>query len=438
MKRRQQMICYGLITVFAFILYAMWAYHLPFDMTPDEEMRYQLPEWILQNGRLPIGDEPELRHYAWGFSYAYIPYFPSLIAVVFMKVASLFGATGDLLFIAARLVSSASGAATVFMMLLIGEMAFKRPETKFLFTVFVGFLPQFVFLSAYFNNDTFAVFCCSMMLYAWIRGVKDHWSIKTSAILGVAIGMCMITYYNAYGMILCSIIVYMVSIWQDEEIEKKRNTFFRRGFLIAGIALLIGGWFFVRNVIIHDGDFLGMNSMLACGELYAVDALKPSMRQTFYNQGLPVSAMLNDGRWKMWTTRSFFACFGFMQVWAHEDTYFWYYRILIVGAVCALISFREKKMRIIYLCCILATLIPIGLTIRYSYAVDYEPQGRYVMSCLPAMMFLVSTGYEKIAGLIAKLHNVLGVIFTFIVGAGWLYLFGFIFKSLIIPWCWGR
>ena len=65
--------------------------------------------------------------------------------------------------------------------------------------------------------------------------------------LGVAIGICALTYYNAYGFILCSIIVYCMSSYK---LHFTFNEFLKKGFLIAIAALVVGGWFFIRNAMI--------------------------------------------------------------------------------------------------------------------------------------------------------------------------------------------
>ena len=49
-------------------LYFCWACHLQQSWCPDEYMRDDVAFWILQNGRLPVGNEPELINPIWGFS----------------------------------------------------------------------------------------------------------------------------------------------------------------------------------------------------------------------------------------------------------------------------------------------------------------------------------------------------------------------------------
>ena len=46
--------------------------------------------------------------------------------------------------------------------------------------------------------------------------------------------------------------------------------------------------------MIHNGDFLGMNSMYDCGEKYAMPGYQLSQRDTYQNQGISVFSMIFD------------------------------------------------------------------------------------------------------------------------------------------------
>ena len=91
------------------------------------------------------------------------------------------------------------------------------------------------------------------------------------------------------------------------------NEFLKKGFLIAIAALVVGGWFFIRNAMIHNGDFLGMNSMYDCGEKYAMPGYQLSQRDTYQNQGISVFSMIFDTNWIITTIKSFICTTGYMQ-----------------------------------------------------------------------------------------------------------------------------
>ena len=87
---------------------SLWAaLNTAIENAPDEVMRLILAKYIYRAGRLPIGNEEEVISAAWGFSYAYTPYFPQMIAAVIMKIVSLFTASKRAIFVAFRMVNVA-------------------------------------------------------------------------------------------------------------------------------------------------------------------------------------------------------------------------------------------------------------------------------------------------------------------------------------------
>ena len=174
------------------------------EHAPDEAMRMLIPEYIVSHHTLPNGMEESVRHPLWGFSYALYPYLTAIISSVFMAITSLFTKSAAALLTAARLTSVLSGTGTLIVVFLIGEELFERRESALLGGIFVGFLPQFVFLSCYVNNDSFAVFTVALIIYFWIRGMKSAFCKKDCIGLGAGCGLCALSYYNAYAYLLCT------------------------------------------------------------------------------------------------------------------------------------------------------------------------------------------------------------------------------------------
>lgn len=94
------------------IIYFEWSSHLMQSWAPDEGMREDVVYWIAKNGRLPIGDEKELINPIWGFSYAFLPYLPSIIGAFYVKIISIFTSSEIAIFLAPRMVSVFAGMIT--------------------------------------------------------------------------------------------------------------------------------------------------------------------------------------------------------------------------------------------------------------------------------------------------------------------------------------
>ena len=274
-------------------------------------------------------------------------------------------------------------------------------------------MPQLLYLGSYINNDSLALLSISIIVYSWIIGFESNWSWKSCILLGIGIGICSLSYYNAYGYILCSIIIYIASCF----IKKiKFKEFLKKGLLIALIAFLIGGWWFIRSFIIYDGDFLGLNSSRECGEKYALDFLKPSKRETPSKRQMGWRLMVFKSGWTRTSVLSFIGVFGGMTEKMSLPVYLFYFISLLLGMICFVLNLiielfdiidkkqkNEKKEKsklfekiLFYIIMIASIIIPTFLSVYYSYYMDYQPQGRYLMPAMIPLMFFVVKGLEKI------------------------------------------
>lgn len=97
---------------FAFVLgiWLLWAFILPLNEGPDENMRLQIAQFILKYGKLPTGDQKEIMDYTWGFTYAFRPILPQMLEALFIRIAMIFTQDAFALLFAGRLVSVFSGA----------------------------------------------------------------------------------------------------------------------------------------------------------------------------------------------------------------------------------------------------------------------------------------------------------------------------------------
>lgn len=406
---------------------------LPVEKAPDERMRYDIAAYIMEHQSLPAGYDEEIRNELWGFSYAFTPYLPSLLAAGIMSLVSLFDSGITAMVIASRLVNVSAAAGCTYMSFQIGDRMFRRPENRLLYTVTISFLPQFIFLSAYLNNDTFAVFSSMLVLYGWLSGRERGWDVRSCIFLGFGISLCALTYYNAYAWILCSVFYYFGTVMQGRRSGKKWKYAIGRGCIIALTVSVLAGWFFVRNALLYDGDFLGMDTMKACGELYAIDALRPSNRATLAGEGKAIWSLFAETEWIKYSIQSFFACFGYLNIWASLKYYICYESVMCASAAGSVYGCAKRKLVsedwLLYLCCAFCIAIPIILSAANSYSYDYQAQGRYLMPALPALMLCVSKGFEQIDDAVRRKRGYVSLA----VCALWIFCFVRIFAKVMIP-----
>ena len=428
-KKVIKIVAVTLFAIYIFSLCLTWMMAIDYTQAPDEKMKMDICNYLFHNEKLPHGEDESIRDPLWGISYAFTPILSYMISAAFMKLGSFFTQDGTYLLWAARFVSVLSLTGYALMCYKIGGKLFKGTY-KWLFTIFSALLPQVVFLFSYLNNDALALFSVSIIVYSWIIGIEKDWNWKSCITMAIGIGICALSYYNAYGYLLCSIIIYIASCY-----IKKMNIkeFFKKGIIIAIIACAIAGWWFLRNYLLYDGDFIGLNASTKSAETYAQEPYKPSNRTTPAYTGKSLTNMLFDMKWIQTTYNSFVGLFGNMQIRMAPHMYTSYSVVFIIGLIGLVLEVIisiikkiknkeeiedkekiKKKEKILFNIIMgICLIIPIILSIYYSYFNDFQPQGRYIMPMIIPFMYFIVTGYKRIFNIIKnkKIRNIiLGII----------------------------
>lgn len=417
-----------------------WASCLPVGQAPDEAMRTPIPFYVLDHGSLPLGSDPEIRNEIWGSSYGYTPYGTSLLSILFGWVARLLGAGQEGMIFAFRIPSCLFVAAAVLVCEKIGRRVFSSSVAAYGLALFVGFLPQVTFLGSYLNQDSMTIFATALVLHCWLVGIERRWDLAGSAALGAALGVCALSYYFAYGYILLSIVVYVVSgARMAREGRAEPRALALHALLVFAVAMAVGGWFFVRNFIIYDGDLFGRTASSVLAEQYAQPGFKPSEHWTPQIGGTGVIEMVL-GDWLVTTAKSFIGVFAYMNEYLSNKLYVAYGLVLLA---CLLASplylargerFEGKALVIASL--LVCALIVVGLDVYYSWAVDYQPQGRYLMGALVPLMLLAAAGLDALASGLYREGGRLATALSRVAPAipvGYALLFAYVLVNYIVP-----
>lgn len=387
-----------------FLLVCLFAYAgavfvIPPGTAPDEGMRYRLTEFILEQGVLPRGDDPRLLDPTWGTSYAFLPYLSNLVGVLCQRIYLIFDPSGQYLLYAARMAGVLFGGVTAVFLIKIADRLFDG-AFKWLMLTLAALLPQFVYIAGYLNNDGLATMAGAIVLYSWLCGIDTKWNVQSLVLLGVGLSVCALSYYNAYGYILCSAVLVVATLIQT---GAGFGAFAKKVGVVTGVFLLLAGWWFVRQGILYDGDILGLTSSNASAELHAVDALKPSQRQTLLagvaGIGDLVASLL---LWLRMSWRSYFAVFGVFAVYVPYAFYYAFTAVGVVGAGGTLLRDKQRDTAVAQTggwfkgMVALSALLPVALSLYNSVFVDFQPQGRYWMPGLACVMLLLTWGYQKL------------------------------------------
>ncbi len=418
MQKRERII-EVLVEVGLFTVLFIWGMVQPIDKQPDERCRYVVPYYIMMHGKLPNGTVRELVMSTYGISYAFFPGLPYLVMAPVMKITSLFTHSSYAILMSARAVNMLAGAATWLFMIKTGRKLFKERLTAWFFALTAVLWPQVLFIFTYVNCDAFAYMSCAIMAYALVSGLREGWSVKNYVLLSVGVSVCALSYYNAYGMILGSVIVFVFSFFyqkKENSKQKKENSKWafdlkkclQIGLTIVGLVFLFAGWWFIRNAVLYDGDFLGFEANRRSAEHYAIDTYKPSLKVTLQNSGNPVWCLLVNEQFRFLLKQSFFARFGNMDLLAPNYIIRGFKLILFVGILGLLLRNRQKtftgmKRLGFDIGMLVAAVTAFVLTYWYSYSSDYQPQGRYLLPGLIPMLCLIFVGIQNITGVLYRL-----------------------------------
>ena len=403
-----------------FCYYLIWTVSQPYNSCPDEGMKWDICKYIAEHNSIPDGRDESIRDSIWGISYAFQPILTYMICAVFVKIASIFTTQQFVLVVAARLVSTISMTLTIYFVIKIANKLFKdKGIYKYLFIVFIAFQPITAFLASYINNDSTAILAISIIIYLWILGLESNWKTKHCILLGGAVGFCALTYYNAYGYILCSVLICLSSAvlnkMDAKEIAKK-------ALIVASVAFAVAGWWFVRNAIIYDGDILGTKTQNEYGDKYALEQYKPSVRKTPENSNESIWHMLDEDAWANTTAKSFVGIFGYHSILMSNKIYYSYLGLWLIGGLGCLLKFKdlfiykkeEKSKYILNYIFVIAIIIPILLSIIYSYTSDFQPQGRYIMGIIIPFVYFVVNGIQTMLEKFIKSEKIRNIIIIMI------------------------
>ncbi len=346
-KTRLSRFEYGLI-LFVFCICLTGALLLPVDQCPDEDGRLLLTEWIVKTGTLPTGDEAEVMIPEWGYSYALYPNLSAIIGALFERIAVCFTGFPRILLAASRMSSVLSVTFCCYFCLCLGHRLFERKSSAVLFAVLVCFLPQVMFLGMYQNNDALSLCAVSMMSYYLAEGYDCRWAVRSCVGLAFGISLGLLSYYSVYGWILMCAVFCVLAVLTSPEIHDKGRLICKRAALIAGVCLVLAGWFFLRNALLHHGDFLGIVSEQRSRAHMQEQGYFLSPYICYRAEGMSPLQFLHfkDHEWIWMSAESFIGVFGYMLFHLPKVQYGIYYALFLYAAILFLAVLLREKITI--------------------------------------------------------------------------------------------
>lgn len=422
LSAEQLRICLMLFT--AFICMMTFAVVQPFGDGPDEINRFKLVEYIYNHGKLPVGDDPEVLIDGYGGSYAFQPMLTYIIDGYLLRALRVLEPTLEIRVFISRLVNVFIGLLTAIYVKKLSDLLFENKKTAWAFTLAVVFLPQNLFIHTYVNTDSMGLLSIAMVLYALIKGMQDDFSKNSCITLAAGIILCALSYYNCYGIVVCAMLFMVMYFWKKCRTKNSADVssgnklpaydyraFLHKGIFISVIVLVGISWWFIRNAILYNGDFLAMEARAICAAETCIEAYNPLTRDTYQKLGIPLMEMIFGTDYFTLVWKSFIAMFGPMLIPTHHYIYMAFKDLFFIAIIGLLIPMKTSVLTwtknsqkwLTHAVMLLAIIIPVILALSYSYGYDFQPQGRYYLPMVVPFMYFLAIGVEKIIGLVELL-----------------------------------
>ena len=125
------------------------------------------------------------------------------------------------------------------------------------YTILICFLPGTIFFNSYVNMDALGLCASSWIVLCWCKAVKNDWSVKLCVELGAAISLCALSYFNAYGYILCSILFFCATILLCGRKKWDVKRMIQLGLVVTAVVIVLAGGLsgmrFCMTEILSDG-----------------------------------------------------------------------------------------------------------------------------------------------------------------------------------------
>lgn len=380
----------------ALFLISIMAFMSPFNAHPDEychvaSARYYATYWL----------PPEIGHPDTLDSYSEygVTYLNTIEIVYFLagKFSNLLCMPDICQYVGFRLFN-------VFLFLLLTAMAVRSKKNPEIFYALV-LTPQVWYVFSYFNNDAFPLFISFYLVHEIIapnslfrkRVLEHSWRRSFPGILPVALafGLLLISKRNYY---MSAFYVLFLFGWTlAENRDRDRLLLLPRFLFVVIVALSILSFRLYVDYKIHGPDKAAKvrnyaeekASPFHKPSLYSSPASSPSLH--LREKGVPCWDLFLRKKWHRLSFNSFFGVYGWMHIYGSP----WYYGLVLtlVMSFLAYMAWRfaaafGTRTRLFSALSLLSMFCMALISFLYAWAIDFQPQGRYLFPALPIMAAL--------------------------------------------------
>ncbi|MFN4033700.1 MAG: glycosyltransferase family 39 protein [Fimbriimonadales bacterium] len=354
--------------------------------TPDEGAHFQYVAFVAREWRLPIFEGYE--------GVGYEAHQPPLYYFLAAGVYHLVGGSGK----GVRLLSTLCSAGVVWLVwLCLRRVAPERPLLALSGMGFAAFLPMHIAIGSAVGNDAltnllFAATMYAMLCLLCLPAVRAKEQKRIVALLGALVGLALTT--KATAVLLLPLLGLGV-LWGARLHGQSWTRSWLATGLALGVALLMGGWWFVRNAMLYDDPLLQKTFVdVFAGTAKAQDFLE---RGATWGQYLQLVAD--------WTFRSFWFAYGSPRTaqtglpnFLPDSVYWGLAAWTLITLIGFLLRLREpipawtRAWLILCAATFVLVLVSFGLFIR----IFFQAQGRYFYPALLPISVFLALGWERL------------------------------------------
>lgn len=264
-----------------------------------------------------------------------------------------------------------------------------------------GLWPQMTFLGSYVNDDAFAALSVSALIAACAVCQQVSFDRRRALALGAGIGLVCSSKPTAMVFLpLFSIWLWCWSRARTGGLQRMRVPGFKREIVVAAVVAIamVTPWC-VRNIVRY-GDPTG--STFLRRELAAFVSSLPRgvlpIQGTLFLKPAEVRPKPRElaESWLRHTMTSFWSRFGWMDVFAPESLVKAAWIVLACGMALSLLP-RDGSPATAWwgvprLFALPGLVLLLLASAANTYFVDFQPQGRYLLGCVPALLLQITYG----------------------------------------------
>lgn len=279
-----------------------------------------------------------------------------------------------------RFLSLLLGAATVgAIYAAIRAMAPGRPRWALGAAALIAWNPMFPFIMGAINNDVLVNTLSAVTLWQLARLWRCGMSSARAVLLGLLLGLAALSKLSGLALWAFTAGILFALVGKG---RLRLHALLRYGGLIYGLAIVLSGWWFLRNWMLY-GDPTGLNVML---EIFGRRSVSPAQ-------------LLAEARGFVW---SFWAVWGWFNILADPPVYLFLEAWLLVSAIGAMLSMGEAwrkpdpEARTLWAGALGYTGLVFAGLVRWT-SMTSASQGRLMFPAIGPIAWMLWVGWEHIA-----------------------------------------